>query len=317
MEQSTAKKKSSLGRGLGALLGDSSLDIGEKVKYSSQGKEQDNSASATNISTIDVNMIESNPYQPRKEFDRAALEELADSIRTHGIIIPITVRRLSDNAYQLIAGERRLLASKMVGLDRIPAYVRTADDQQMLEMGLIENIQRENLNAIEIAAGFQRLIDECALKQEEIGERVGKKRSTVNNYLRLLKLPADIQAGIKENKISMGHARALINIEGGVDKQLAIFNRIISDDLSVRKVEELVRQLAEGGDITEKSNVTSTKKNNTVSNPELQRIQGKLTTHFGTKVSLNIDKNQEKGEIRIAFMSTEDLNRILEILQII
>ena len=189
---------------------------------------------------ISLDEIEVNPFQPRTHFDKEALQELSDSIKVQGIIQPITVRKLSKNKYQLISGERRFQASKLASLEKIPAYVRTADDQQMLEMALIENIQRENLNSIEIALSYQRLLTECDLKQEELGDRVGKNRTTVNNYLRLLKLPPDIQAALRDKRISMGHARAIINIEN-VDIQLDIFKKIISQDLSVRKVEQLVR----------------------------------------------------------------------------
>jgi ParB family chromosome partitioning protein len=207
MADSKKPKRKALGRGLGALLEDS--NSGQR------GEDRINSDVNVvgSINEIHVNDIETNPYQPRTEFDKEALDELAVSIKIQGIIQPITVRKLGNNKYQLISGERRLQASKLAGLENVPAYVRVADDQQMLEMALIENIQRENLNAIEIALSYQRLITDCNLKQEELGDRVGKKRTTVNNYMRLLKLPPDIQAGIRDKKISRGHARALITIE--------------------------------------------------------------------------------------------------------
>ena len=232
MAAKAPKKKSVLGRGLGALLEDSNSENNKNLEPSSVGT----------MNEINLDQIEVNPYQPRTHFDRVALEELADSIKLQGIIQPITVRQLSEGEFQLISGERRFQASKIAGLKSIPAYVRTADDQQMLEMAIIENIQRENLNAIEIALSYQRLLSECKIKQEELGERVGKNRTTVNNYLRLLKLPPDIQAGLRDNKISMGHARALINIED-VDKQLHIYKQTVEEELSVRKVEQLVRDL--------------------------------------------------------------------------
>ena len=228
----TPRKKNALGRGLGALLEDSAKG---SVALSTDGNR------AGSINEIALENIQVNPFQPRTHFDREALEELAESIKVQGIIQPITVRKLAENEYQLISGERRFQASKMAGLEAIPAYVRTADDQQMLEMALIENIQRENLNAIEVALSYQRLLSECDLKQEELGERVGKNRTTVNNYLRLLKLPPDVQVGLRDKKISMGHARAIINVED-VDKQLHIFQKIVNEDLSVRKVEQLVRE---------------------------------------------------------------------------
>jgi ParB family transcriptional regulator, chromosome partitioning protein len=228
-ENNLVKRKGGLGRGLGALI---------------EGSKTESAAIAAvnSIAEIPVSQIETNPFQPRTHFDQEALEELAESIRVQGIIQPITVRQLDHNTYQLISGERRFQASKLAGLDTIPAYIRKANDQQMLEMALIENIQRENLNAIEIALSYQRLLSECNLKQEELGDRVGKKRTTVTNYLRLLKLPPAIQIGLRDNQISMGHARALINIEN-VDQQLEVFNRIVREELSVRKVEEIVRLL--------------------------------------------------------------------------
>lgn len=290
-----SKRKQALGRGLGALLQDSSSPEEKEEKVAALG----------NINEIPVKNIEVNPFQPRTDFDQEALEELAESIKTQGIIQPITVRILAEDQFQLISGERRLQASKIAGLEKVPAYIRVADDQQMLEMALIENIQRENLNAIEIALSYQRLIAECQLKQEELGDRVGKKRTTVNNYLRLLKLPPDIQAGLRDGKISMGHARALVNIED-IDVQLKIFHTIIKNELSVRKTEELVRKYQNGGDSAKEKEVKEDL------SYELKSLQNKLSSHFGTKVVLN-DKNN-KGEIKIPYVSHEDLNRILEII---
>jgi len=299
----TTKKRGALGKGLGALLQDSPQ----------KGKGEEEVAHPTaGIFEIGLEEIQVNPFQPRTHFDKAALEELADSIRVQGIIQPITVRKLADGEYQLISGERRYQASKIAGLEKIPAYVRLANDQQMLEMALIENIQRENLNALEIAHSYQRLLSECDLKQEQLGDRVGKNRTTVNNYLRLLKLPPDIQAGIRDQKISMGHARALINIED-VDKQLAIFKRMVTEELSVRKVEALVKELNEG---REKKEAPEVSKLDPVKKYEINKLQQKLASHFGTKVSLKADQ-KDKGEIKIPFHSTSDLNRILEILDLI
>jgi len=298
------KKKSALGRGLGALLEDSPKKV--------RATETLTPPPSASINEISLEEIQVNPYQPRVHFDKDALEELSESIKVQGIIQPITVRRLGDNEYQLISGERRFQASKMAGFTRIPAYIRTANDQQMLEMALIENIQRENLNALEIAQSYQRLLTECDLKQEQLGDRVGKNRTTVNNYLRLLKLPPDIQAGIRDQKISMGHARALINIED-VDKQLAIFRRTVDEELSVRKVEALVKDLNNEPEeklISTKPNLDPLKKY------EIGKLQQKLASHFGSKVMLKSD-NKDKGEIKIPFRSADDLNRILEILEII
>jgi ParB family transcriptional regulator, chromosome partitioning protein len=297
-------KKKALGRGLSALLSDTPEDERLEVEVPHSLTTKSNTDS---INEIPIEFIETNPFQPREYFDQTALNELADSIKVHGIIQPITVRRLAHNQYQLISGERRYQASKLAGLKQIPAYVRTANDQQMLEMALIENIQRENLNPIEISLSYQRLLSECNLKQEELGERVGKNRTTVTNYLRLLKLPPDIQIALRDNRISMGHARAIINIEDP-GTQLFIFNKIISEDLSVRKVEELARQVMNGVKPTATSPTTSSQPK------EIVQVQGRLSSHFGTKVSVKSDG--KKGEIRIPFLSVEDLNRILDILKI-
>src|SRR5689334_24418743 len=245
-------KKKALGRGLSALLSDSSVDDRLEVDSLPAGASTPTPAAHTpssGMTEIPIDEIEVNPFQPRSHFDQEALLELAESIRVHGIIQPITVRRLAQNQYQLISGERRFQASKLAGLKAIPAYIRSADDQQMLEMALIENIQRENLNPIEIALSYQRLITEIGLKQEELGDRVGKNRTTVTNYLRLLKLPPDIQAALRDNRLSMGHARAIVSVENP-DSQLYIFKKIITEDLSVRKVEELARQVDEAPDTT-------------------------------------------------------------------
>lgn len=296
------KKKNALGRGLGALLQDS------PQKHTPETSE----SPTVGIYEISLEEIQVNPYQPRTYFDKETLQELADSITVQGIIQPVTVRKLTDGEYQLISGERRFQASKLAGLERIPAYIRTANDQQMLEMALIENIQRENLNALEIAHSYQRLLAECDLKQEELGDRVGKNRTTVNNYLRLLKLPPDIQAGIRDKQISMGHARALVNIED-VDKQLAIYRRTVEEELSVRKVEALVKEL---NSAPEEKAISQGADQDPVKKYELGKLQHKLASHFGSKVALKAN-SKDKGEIRIPFTSTEDLNRILEILEII
>ncbi len=301
MSDKQPKRKNALGKGLGALLGDS--------EPTDDKKQQGSDPSGGDLSEIAISSIEVNPYQPRTDFDEEALQELADSISEHGIIQPITVRRLDDNHYQLISGERRLQASKKAGLNKIPAYVRSADNQQMLEMALIENIQREDLNAIEVALSYQRLISDIGLKQEELGKRVSKNRTTVNNYLRLLKLPPDIQAGLRDRKISMGHARALINVDN-VDLQLDLFRQIIASDLSVRKVEALVR----AGQKLKKAVAGAKSKGKTTQDPEIRELQSKLASHFGTKVEINSENN--KGEIKIPFVSIDDLNRILEILEV-
>lgn len=299
-------KKKALGRGLNALLSDSNIEDRLEVDIPISAS----TASSPSGGTLEISLehIEVNPFQPRTHFDQDALKELAESIKVHGIIQPITVRRLARDQYQLISGERRFQASKLAGLKSIPAYVRSADDQQMLEMALIENIQRENLNAIEIALSYQRLISECSLKQDELGDRVGKNRATVTNYLRLLKLPPDVQIAVRDNKISMGHARAIINVENP-DQQLYIFKKTLTEDLSVRKVEELVRNLA-----AEKNDEKSIQPPPSSVNREIAQLQSQLSSHFGTRIVIKSDG--KKGEIKIPFLSVEDLNRILDILKL-
>ncbi|MDI9356743.1 MAG: ParB/RepB/Spo0J family partition protein [Chitinophagaceae bacterium] len=293
-----SKKKTGLGRGLSALLSDNPTPV-EHVQ------------SIVSINEIDIQFLETNPYQPRKDFNKDALQELSESIKVHGIIQPITVRKISDTSYQIISGERRVQASKIAGLTKIPAYIRSANDQEMLEMALIENIQRENLNSIEIALSYQRLITECNLKQEELGERVGKNRATVTNYLRLLKLPPDIQAALRDNTISMGHARSIVSVENA-DLQLNIFHRIVKEDLSVRNVEEIVRSISE---FKKEKNNPQKETTHSMLSPEIRKWQNTLSSHFGSKIIIKADE-KHKGEIKIPFYSQEDLNRILEILNI-
>ncbi len=237
----SAEKRNALGRGFSALLNDSDT----VQSYKNHVSPSPEVSSPDSVNEIRLAEIEVNPFQPRTDFDETSLAELADSIKLQGLIQPITVRRMNAHSYQLISGERRFRASKLAGLTHIPAYVRTANDQQMLEMSLIENIQRENLNAIEVALSFQRMIDECSLKQEELSERVSKNRSTVTNYLRLLRLPPGIQASIRDGQISMGHAKALITIDDPA-KQIYIHQHIIKHGLSVRKAEELARDVQKG-----------------------------------------------------------------------
>jgi ParB family chromosome partitioning protein len=296
-----------LGRGLNALI------EGNFDKPSERSVAAVPTPSPLNmVGHIAVDQIEANPYQPRTHFDQEALAELADSIKAQGIIQPVTVRQLGPTQYQLISGERRLQASKLAGLETIPAYIRKADDQQMLEMALIENIQRENLNAIEIALSYQRLLSECNLRQEDLGERVGKNRSTVTNYLRLLKLPPDIQIGLRDAVIGMGHARALVSMEDA-QQQVALYRRIVVEDLSVRRVEELVRQ----GAAQPAPNTPAAPQEQpapVVPVAELRRTERQLTDYFGSKVQLK-PTAQGRGEIKISFDSVEDMQRILHILQ--
>jgi ParB family chromosome partitioning protein len=303
-KQEQNKKRIGLGRGLGALLEDS-----ENLQSSaSQSGSLMGGLDGVNLmEEIPLAYIETNPYQPREYFEQAALEDLAESIRVHGIIQPITVRKTGARSYQLISGERRLQASKLADLSRIPAYVRTADDQQMIEMALIENIQRENLNAIEIALSYKRLMEECQLKQEDLGARVGKNRSTVTNYMRLLKLPVHIQLAIRENKISMGHARCLISVENPTLQQ-QLFSKTIAEEWSVRKLEDAVRQSA-AGKVDANPQVSKA-----VNAEELRSWQRQLTDHFKLPVSLKMD-DSGKGEVKLLIKSAADLKRLLESIQ--
>lgn len=288
-------KKPALGRGLSALL--------ENVKTDITTKSTENAPVLGSISNLPLTSIETNPFQPRTEFEEIALNELAQSIKEHGIIQPITVRKLGYDKYQIISGERRFRAAQMIGLKEIPAYIRIANDQQMLEIALIENIQREDLNPIEIALSYQRLIDECKLTQEEVSKRVGKQRSTIANYLRLLKLPAPIQKALQNNEITMGHARALINIENE-DKQLALFALILEQNLSVREVEEL----AKGAKLNYKP---KTKREKTPLSIEEKLILGQLKERFDRFIEYK--KNARGGgKIILNFHNDEDLQIILQ-----
>ena len=296
-----AVKKQALGRGLSALLKDSVEDIN-----SIKDKKADKVVG--NIVEIDLVSIEVNPYQPRTYFNEEALRELASSINELGVIQPITVRKQENGKFQLVSGERRFRASKLIGLERIPAYVRLANDQEMLEMALVENIQRQDLDPIEVALSYQRLIDEIKLTQEQLSTRVGKNRSTVTNYLRLLKLDPIVQTGMRDGFLSMGHGRALINIENQ-DEQLDIYEKIIKNKLSVRQTEQLVKSLRKGTnelptDIAEK-----------VELPKFIRKGVKdISEYFGHKVDVKVS-GKDKGKIIIPFHSEEDFNRIKKLLQ--
>jgi len=296
-------KKSGLGRGLSAILGDTPETI-TSVNNITAGIDTPN-AIIGSVSSIALNQIEANPFQPRTEFDEGALNELAESIRQQGIIQPITVRKVAENRYQIISGERRFKASKLAGMTTIPAYVRTANDQAMLEMALVENIQRENLNALEIAISYQRLIEECSLTQEQLGARVGKDRSTVTNYLRLLKLPAQVQFAIRDGKISMGHARAILGVDD-IAMQLKIFNDVLTEDLSVRRTEDLVRSAAP------KKNGKETK-NKPNWYVEIKNIEERLEPRYETKVEVR-HKDNGSGQVVINYYSTDDFNRLIELL---
>lgn len=292
----SAPKKQALGKGLSAILKDPNKDI-------SSARDTGAKDVVGHIAEIELSSIETNPFQPRSNFDKQALEELTASIREVGIIQPITVRKSGFNQYQLISGERRFRASKLAGLKTIPAYIRLADDQSMLELALVENIQREDLDAIEVALSYKRLMEECALNQEQLSERVGKQRSTVTNYMRLLKLQPLIQAGIRDKMISMGHARALINVEDE-DIQLAIYRDVIAKDLSVRRVEEIVRNMKKAPKDTPKKPVL----------PEAYRkLRLQLREYFNTDIELSRTPTG-KGKISITFENDADLERIINII---
>ena len=285
--------KKVLGRGLSALLENADTDI-TAVEHKA----------LHSIADIEISQIVANAFQPRTEFDQEALEELCESIKVHGIIQPITVRKIGYEQYELISGERRTRASILAGKNKIPAYIRLADDQQMLEMALIENIQRENLNAIEIALSYKRLLDECGLKQEELGERVGKKRTTVNNYLRLLRLPDEIQLSIKNGEIMMGHARALVNVENP-ERQSAIFRSAVTSSLSVRQVEDLVRNEKENPEGTH-SKAAAKYFDFTEYINHKKEIEKRLDTDVRFKSMSN-----DNGTIIISFSSKEQLEDII------
>jgi ParB family chromosome partitioning protein len=293
-------KKPALGRGLGALLQNADTDI----TVNSIGKEK--GAVVGSVSSIAIKEIETNPFQPRTQFEKEALLELSNSIKELGIIQPVTVRKLGYGKYQLISGERRFRASQIAGLTEIPAFIRIANDQEMLEMALVENIQRQELDAIEIAFSYQKLIEECGLTQEKMSERVGKKRSTVSNYLRLLKLPAEIQLSIRTRDISMGHARALVNIDDE-KLQVTLSRRITKEGLSVRQVEEIVKE--------SKAETSLALKKNPASNLSFtqKKIKEDLSKFLTSKVQLQTNSNG-KGKLTIPFTSEKELERIVELL---
>ena len=286
-------KKSPLGKGLGALI--------DNTKY--EKKSIDEAVSTSAVAEIDIENIELNPFQPREEFDKETLKELEISIKKHGIIQPITVRKLKTGNFQLISGERRLRASKDAGLKKIITFVREANDLEMLEMALVENIQREDLNAIEIAVSYQRLIDECQITQDQLGNRVGKKRATITNYLRLLKLPAEIQSGLQNKNISMGHARALVNIDNE-ETQVKTFEKIIGRNLSVRETENLIREI----------NYPINKGTKKTKLPEdFIKFKEQLSGVFNSNISIKRN-NAGRGSLVIPFTSDEEFNKIRELL---
>ena len=298
--KASVAKKLVLGRGLKALLSDS------EARASSTIDVEETLRSTRGIEELPVETIETNPYQPRSHFNEKALEELKQSISVHGLIQPITVRRLGERRYQLISGERRLQACQRLNMHRIPAFIRTAEVNELLEMALIENIQRESLNAIEIGLSYQRLISECKLRHEELAARVGKDRSTVSNYLRLLKLPPAIQAALRDNQLSMGHARSLISVEDPA-AQLLLLGEILNKGSSVREIEARVRRL--GAQKSAKPGAAPSRRSSTSSSYRV--AEQELSTLLGTKVRFH-QQRDETGEIRITFFSKDDLNRIID-----
>jgi ParB family chromosome partitioning protein len=283
-------KKNALGRGLGALI-----DGVEKEALERKVEPNMN---------ISIDSIDGNPFQPRTHFNDQSLEELAASIRKLGLVQPLTVRETGNGRFQLIAGERRLRAARLAGLTHVPAFIRTADDQAMLELALVENIQREDLDPIEVAISFQRLIEECRLTQEELSERVGKQRSTISNYLRLLRLPAEIQLGLRNKNLMMGHARTLVNIENP-KIQMDVYYRIVDGDLSVRQAEELVRSL-QSKKIKDPARLEKKEK----LNEDFQQLSEHLNRIFSTKINFRINEHG-KGKIVIPFENPEEMERIL------
>jgi ParB family chromosome partitioning protein len=293
------KDKEALGKGIRSLL----QHIDSDLKTAAGNLRPAIAENLTGILRIPLDLIETNPKQPRKDFDEASLQELAASIRMHDIIQPITVARLSTGKFRLISGERRYRAGRIAGIRDIPVYIRQANDQQLLELALLENLQREDLNAMEVALSFKRMMDELNYTQEQVSERMGKERSTVANYVRLLKLPPDIQVALRNNQISMGHARALINVDT-VDKQLYLFNEIKNRSLSVRQTEELVRKLYK--------TTPAVKESVKAGLPESYRkIEDTLATHFSTRVKMH-HSVKGSGSISIEYYSLQELNKILD-----
>jgi ParB family chromosome partitioning protein len=298
---SNSNKRSALGKGLSALLENAGTDITSKST---------NDGGVGSVSLLPISSIEANPFNPRTNFEKLALEELSKSIAIHGIIQPLTVRKLGRDNYQLISGERRFRASQLAGLTEVPVYIRVANDQTMLEMALVENIQREDLNAIEVALSYARLIEECNLTQDQLAQKISKSRPSISNHLRLLKLPADIQASVRDSVLSMGHARALVAASDEA-LQLAIFNRIIEDGLSVRDAEQLIRQ-----GYVEPRTTSSTSSKSTVI-PKIEKNQSVFQHHLSDKLATKIEIKKSptgNGKIIVNFNSEVDLNRIIELL---
>ncbi|MEN9951542.1 MAG: hypothetical protein RLY85_2294 [Bacteroidota bacterium] len=299
MSNNANPKKDALNRGIRSLLG----SIDSELKGPAGTLKPEVVTKTTSVSRIPLEDIIPNPQQPRQDFDQQAINDLSESLKQHDIIQPLTVKQLPSGKFKLIAGERRWRAAKLAGIKDVPVYIREADDKQVLELALLENLQRENLNAIEIGLSYQRLMDECSMTQEEVATRMGMDRSTVSNYIRMLKLPPDIVVGVRNGSLSMGHARALINA-GEVDKQLYVYNTILSKKLSVRQTEELVKQLYKPG----KPSAAAPPKPQT---GQFAKLQDQLSNHFGTKVKLD-HKSTGRGKISVEYYSVEELNGLLE-----
>lgn len=293
-------KKKELGKGLQALL--SNMD--EEKEISVPAPDEDSDQGDQLMFQIPIEKIEANPDQPRNQFDEDAIRELGQSIRTHGIIQPITIRRLAKGQYQIISGERRYRAARLIGLETIPAYVRWANDIELLEMALVENIQREDLNPLEISISYQRLVEECDITHEELSQRIGKNRSTITNYIRLLKLPPEVQKGLKDEKLSMGHARALLGLDR-IDEVLYVYAQILDKGLSVRATEKLIRELH----LPKRPQKDAEEGND----PEIRKIEEKLGETFGAPVKI-ISRDGMKGEIKIKFETPNHLEEILDII---
>lgn len=293
------QNKDALGKGIRSLL----QSIDSDLKTSGGHLKPAIAEAVTGVLRIPIEQIEANPRQPRHDFDEQALKELAASIKTYDIIQPVTVSRLSSGRYRLIAGERRFRAAKMAGLKDIPAYIRQANDSELLELALLENLQRQDLNAMEIALSYKRMMEELNYTQEQVAERMGKERTTVTNYIRLLKLPPDIQVAVRNGSLSMGHARALVNVDT-IDKQLYIFHEVLEKDLSVRQTEELVRKLYKG-----EPAVKNASKNQLP--PAYKKIEDNLASHFGTRVRMQHNKKGH-GSITLEYYSLEELNKLLD-----
>lgn len=292
-----AKGKEALGRGIRALLDGIDDDAVKKGKDEEKGE-----ANSPFVRFVELGRIEINPFQPRTQFNEDSLNELAISVGVHGVLQPLTVKQLGGGKFQLIAGERRLRASKMAGLKEVPVFIRTANEQETLEIALIENIQREDLNAIEIGLTYKRLLDECNLSHEELAERLGKKRSTISNFLRLLKLPPDVQAGLKNEKISMGHAKVILGVDD-VALQIHLFHETVKKGLSVRQLEGIVKLGVAKPKSSKKQSL----------NYEMRKLQDDLSSYLGTKVQLKPGANG-KGELKISWFSEDDLERLRELI---